>query len=306
MKGFVAEPVSETHHQLGEGPVWDAQRDRLLWIDIALGQVFEGRFANGVVVTTDHHDFPGTVGVVVPAADGQLLVATDVGLVEIGTDGSRRQVGQRLIPDGKSSRLNDGACDPAGRLLVGSLALDDREKEEVLYRLETDGTVTEVDTDLTLSNGLAWTADGNGYYRVDTIPGVIWYRPYDPETGQFGEREELLRIADETPSVVPDGLCVDVDGNLWIAIWGAGQVRCFSPSGDALAVVTVPAPHTSSVAFIGRDRDTLLITTARNELSHDQLTTFPDSGRLFTARVGTRGLPTTPWLGHPERLHQSP
>jgi sugar lactone lactonase YvrE len=302
MKGFVAEPVSDTHHELGEGPVWDAQRDRLLWVDIALGQVFEGRFTNGRVVITDCHDFPGTVGAVVPAADGRLLVAADVGLVEIGSDGARRQVGGRLIPTGRNSRLNDGACDPAGRFLVGSLALDDREGEEVLYRLEKGGTVTEVDSDLTLSNGLAWTADGTGFYSIGTTPGVVWHRPYDPETGHLGEREELLRISDASP----DGMCLDVDGNLWIAIWGAGQVRCFSPSGTQMATVTVPAPHTSSVAFIGPNLDTLLITTARNELTADQLTTFPDSGRLFTARVGTRGLPTTPWLGHPERLHQSP
>jgi sugar lactone lactonase YvrE len=92
-------------------------------------------------------------------------------------------------------------------------------------------------------------------------------------------------------------MCVDQDGNLWIAIWGAGEVRCYSPSGRQQAVVHVAAPHTSSVAFIGEGLDTLLITTAREDLSPAQLVEFPDSGRLFTADVGIRGLPTTPWVG---------
>jgi sugar lactone lactonase YvrE len=88
---------------------------------------------------------------------------------------------------------------------------------------------------------------------------------------------------------------VDTDGNLWVAIWGAGEVRCYTPAGERLATVTVPAPHTSSVAFVGSARDTLLITTARDQLSSVQLDKFPLSGRLFIARVHATGVPTTPW-----------
>jgi len=104
-----------------------------------------------------------------------------------------------------------------------------------------------------------------------------------------------LRIDDGSP----DGLCVDADGNLWIAIWGAGEVRCYTPGGKRLATVDVPAPHTSSVAFVGPARDTLLITTARDELGAQQLAEFPLSGHLFTARPEVAGLPAAPWAGPP-------
>jgi sugar lactone lactonase YvrE len=92
-------------------------------------------------------------------------------------------------------------------------------------------------------------------------------------------------------------MCVDAEGNLWVAIWGAGQVRCFSPDGEPLATVEVAAPNTSSVALVGPNLDTLLITTASEQLSADQLAQYPDSGKLFTAEVGARGLPVPYWSG---------
>jgi len=196
-----------------------------------------------------------------------------------------------VVPAEKDSRLNDGACDPAGRFLVGSLSLGAREREECLYQFGQDGSVAIVDDDLTLSNGLAWSPDGSVLYSVDTTPGVVWQRPYDVATGSAGARSAVVRLGDGSP----DGLCVDTAGNLWVAIWGAGEVRCYSPAGDRLATVTVPAPHTSSVAFVGSARDILLITTARDGLSSVQLDVFPLSGHLFIAHVDATGVPTTPW-----------
>lgn len=180
-----------------------------------------------------------------------------------------------------------------GRFLVGSLALDDRERDEVLVRIESSGLVTTLDDDLTLSNGLAFSVTGDRFYSIDTTPGIVWVRDYDTGTGAFGDRREFLTISDGSP----DGLCADADGNLWIAIWGGGQVRCFSPAGDQLATIEVAAPNVTSVAFIGTDLDILLITTAAEELTASQLEQFPDSGRLFTCRVGVRGLPVPYWSG---------
>jgi sugar lactone lactonase YvrE len=206
---------------------------------------------------------------------------------------SRATVHAELVPEPKVSRLNDGACDPAGRFVVGSMALDARTGEECLYRLEVDRRVTVMDDDLTLSNGLAWSPDGGVMYSVDTIPGVIWARPYNPGTGEWGARSEVLRIA----PAWPDGICVDTDGNLWVAVCRAGEVRCYTPGGERLATVSVPAPQTTSVAFVGPERDTLLITTGTFGLSAAQLDEHPLSGRLFTAHVGAVGLPVAPWSG---------
>lgn len=293
-----AEPVSESAYVLAEGPVWDAARDRLLWVDVVPGRVLTGALRAGAVIETSAVTVDETVGAVVPAASGELLVAGrhDLHLLDGPADGlanglgeARRLVG--VVPAGMRSRLNDGACDPAGRFLVGSLAQDGRTGEECLYRWD-GAEVTTLDDDLTLSNGLAWSPDGTLLYSIDTDPGVVWQRPYDPATGDVGGRTELLRVTDASP----DGMCLDAEGNLWIAVWGAGEVRCYAPDGSQLATVTVAAPHTSSVAFVGPGLDLLLITTARDELSDQQLSDFPDSGRLFLADVGVRGLPVPHWV----------
>jgi sugar lactone lactonase YvrE len=196
----------------------------------------------------------------------------------------------RVLPDDVDSRLNDAAVDPAGRFLVGSMALDGRQGEEVLVRLDPAGCTT-IDADLTLSNGLGWSPAGDRFYSTDTVARVVWVRDYDPTTGVTGPRREVFRTGDG----FPDGLCVDVDGNLWVAIWGRGRVECRTPTGEVLATVAVDAPHTSSVAFAGPDLDVLVITTATDSLTPEKLARHPDSGRLFTARVGAVGLPTAYW-----------
>jgi sugar lactone lactonase YvrE len=287
MSSFDAHPLSSSVHVLGEGPVWDGERQRILWVDIARGEAIEGRLDDGDISIQRTHTREGTVGAVVCRADGGLLIAGAKNLEANGV------VVAELIPPEKGSRLNDGGCDLAGRFLVGSMALDGRTGEECLYRLEHDGTVTVLDDDLWLSNGLAWSPDGATMYSVDSVPGIVWVRDYDVESGGVGPRREWLRVDDATP----DGLCLDVDGNIWLALWGGSQVRCLSPAAEVLATVHVDAPHTTSVAFVGAELDRLLVTTARQGLTEEQLAAHPDSGRLFIADVGARGLPTTPWSG---------
>jgi sugar lactone lactonase YvrE len=293
MQVFTATVASGDRYELGEGPVWDEARERVLWVDINAGTVHSGHLEGGFVTTDTEMRFEETVGTVVCDADGELLVAGARRVYRVVGEG-RVAVRADLVPDAKTSRLNDGACDPAGRFLVGSMALDHRQGEECLYRLEDDGEVTVLDDDLTISNGLAWSPAGDVMYSVDTIPGVVWARAYDPATGACGERTEVVRL---DRGGWPDGLCVDADGNLWVAIWGGGEVRCYTPSGERLATVSVPAPHTTSVAFAGPNRDELLITTATHELPASRLEQYPLSGRLFVAHVGASGLPITPWSG---------
>jgi sugar lactone lactonase YvrE len=287
--------LAATHEsfELGEGPVWDPLRGRLLWVDIAAGTVYEGELdpGSGAVTVTRGLSFDATVGAVAAAADGTLLVAEKSVLTRVDTSGERTRIA-RVFDAGLASRLNDGAVDPAGRFLVGSLALDGRRGEEVLVRLEDDGC-RPIDRDLTLSNGLAWSPDGSRFYSIDTVPGTVWTRAYDPATGRIGTRSALIHFTDGSP----DGMCVDAEGNLWIAVWGRGRVECRTPKGELRCVVNVAAPHTSSVAFAGPGLDVLVITTATQDLTEARREAFPRSGCLFTARVGVRGLPGTYWLG---------
>jgi sugar lactone lactonase YvrE len=289
MRKYTARVASAGVYQLGEGPVWDAQRERILWVDVVAGRVHTGVLRDGTIAESSSTRVDQTVGSVVVAETGALLVAGrhDLHLVDLAGN-QHRVVG--IVPPDKRSRLNDGGCDPAGRFVVGSLAQDGRTGDECLYRWSEQGTDV-LDDDLTLSNGLAWSADGGTLYSIDTQPGTVWQREYDAVTGACGPRDRLMSVRDG----LPDGLCLDLDGNLWIAIWGAGEVRCYRCDGTLLATVEVAAPHTSSVAFVGPDLDVLLITTARGELTDEQLLASPNSGRLFLTEVGTRGQPVPDW-----------
>ncbi|WP_328470844.1 SMP-30/gluconolactonase/LRE family protein [Actinoplanes sp. NBC_00393] len=277
-----ARAASDDSYFLGEGPVWDAVRQRLLWVDVEAGDVHFGALdvSTGLIRHTDRISFEESTGAVAVAEAGDLLVAERGSLTHVHLDGTRTHLA-RVLPEGRPGRLNDGAVDPAGRFLVGSLGGD----REVLVRYE-NGACTTIDDDLTLSNGLAWSPDGGRFYSVDTMTSTVFVRDY-PD----GPRRQLFTVADG----YPDGLCVDSAGDLWLAVWGGSRVEHRSPIGDLLGIVEVNAPHTSSVAFAGPDLDVLVITTATQHLSASDQEAYPDSGRLFTARVGATGLPTPYW-----------
>ncbi len=284
MKTYEAVPASAERFLLGEGPIWDGARERLLWIDIDDGAVLVGRLDGDRVFVEDRLEFAGTVGAVAVGVDGRLLVAASRELVEVDAEGNRSRV-LCLIATDEQRRLNDGKTDPAGRFLIGSCPTAERTGSEWLKRIEHDGSITTIDTGLGLSNGLAWSCNGTRFYSIDSFRHVVWVRDYDPATGAVGERSAFVHIEDG----YPDGMCSDAEDHLWIAVYGRGEVRRFSPDGNLIAVVRVAALQTTSVAFAGPERDVLVITTAGRGLTPEELIKHPDSGRLFTARVGVQG-----------------
>jgi sugar lactone lactonase YvrE len=287
-----ATPATTERFRLGEGPVWDAPRDRLLWVDIEGGAVLVGVLDGGAVTVTERIGFDTMVGAVAVAEDGTLLVAAQERLVIRHPDGTRED-GPRVVPAGEPRRLNDGGTDPAGRFLVGTLSLGAPSEREVLVRLEADGRLTVLDDDLALSNGLAWSTDGRRMFSVDTLRRTVSVRDYDPESGAVGPRRVHLRLE----GGFPDGIAMDAADHLWVAVWGGGEVRRYTPEGTVAERVATGAPNTSSVAFAGDDLGVLVITTATSELGDDQLRAHPGSGRLFTARADVPGLPVAPWQG---------
>lgn len=282
--------ASNESYTLAEGPVWDDANDRVLWVDIPAGTVHVGELSDSTVTVTESHHVDDTVGAVATTKSGDFLVAGHHSTFLLTQKGEVTKIND-LIPEGEHRRLNDGACDPGGRFLIGSLPLDGTLKQESLYQIDPVEGVSIVDRDLSLSNGIAWSPTGDVLYNVDTTPGIVWARSYDPKTGLSGERAVALRVSDGSP----DGICVDEDNNLWVAVWGRGEVRCYTPEGTLRSRVMVPAPHTSSVAFVGPELDRLLITTAKDDLSAEQRSDYPLSGHLFLADVGVRGTPTSSW-----------
>lgn len=283
-------PASAGSYLLAESPLWDPDQARILWVDVLAGAVLEGRLAGSWLEVTRERRYEGMVGAL-GYGSGRILVARQRDLVAEGRDGSRSS-GLRLIPDGVPARTNDGATDPAGRFLVGTTGVGGTTGRQALMRIDPLG-VTVLDDDLGVSNGIGWSPDGSELYHVDTADRLVWVRPYDAASGRAGPRRVWVRFVDARP----DGLGVDALGYVWIAAWGAGEVRRFTPEGVLDQVVALPAPHVSSLAFAGRDLDVLVISTARYGLSKKRLAAAPESGRLFTVATPVPGLPTTPWGG---------
>ncbi|WP_345801626.1 SMP-30/gluconolactonase/LRE family protein [Microbacterium sp. AZCO] len=284
----VAQVATDDTHFLGEGPTWDPIRGRILWVDIMAGVVHAGRLLDdGSIVEDESIRFPDTAGAVAVSASGELVVAGRQALHYRDLDG-QITTGRPLV-DGDERRFNDGKADPAGRFLVGTKGPGG----EVLLRVDPDETAVIIDDDLGLSNGLAWTPDGRRLYSIDTERRCIFVRDYDPATGATGERAVFAQLEHGHP----DGVTMDAEEHLWVAVWGAGTVLRFSPQGEIVGRVSVPVPNTSCPAFAGPGLDTLVITTATEGLSDEDLAASPLSGRLFTIAPGVRGLPPHLWAG---------
>jgi sugar lactone lactonase YvrE len=279
-------------HELSEGPRWDPLTGTVSWVDIVAGRVWRGVVDTDGITVTERLDFPDTVGAAVPSSDGGLLVAAHDRLVAVSPRGQRHSTGA-LIDLARHGRFNDAAVDPAGRLVVGTKGAGPGQGAAALFRLEPDATLTTLRDGFNLANGIGWSPGGDILYAVDSLPGVLWSARYDVDAGEARGWAPLVT----TFGGLPDGLTVDAQGRIWVAVWNAAQVACFAPSGELLRTMAVAAPHVTAVCFVGPRLDRLLITTARDELDEPRRRLFPDSGRLFLADVGAVGLPPRSWSG---------
>jgi sugar lactone lactonase YvrE len=302
-----ATPAAPRPADHGEGPVWDADRQELLWVDITAGRLRRATVSpDGELDELAVHEVGGTVGVAAPAADGGWLLGAGPGFTAVSADGEvsvlvelAGEGGPEQPAGGRPSgtRMNDGGCDRAGRFYAGTMAFDEHPGAGALYRVDLDGTVSTVLDGLTVSNGLGWSPDDRTVYLCDSGAAVVWAFDHDLASGAFGRRRVVLDFSDRPDEGVADGLTVDDEGCLWTALWGGGQVRRYSPDGELLAVVDVPASQTSSCAFAGPGRDLLVISTSAHGLSDDDRAGQPDAGRLFTVRPGMTGPPAFPYRG---------
>ncbi|MGY1739142.1 MULTISPECIES: SMP-30/gluconolactonase/LRE family protein [unclassified Blastococcus] len=309
MQRLTATPAEPSVAEHGEGPRWDAGRSELLWVDISGGLLRRATVGpDGALTEVAAHRGGDTVGAVAPAAGGGWLLAAGGGFTHVAGDGTARVLlelaGEGGTAESGGTRMNDAACDPAGRLLAGTMAFDQRPGAGALYCLDLDGTVRTLRDGLTVSNGLGWSPDGGTLYLADSGPGLLHAVDYDVASGTLGAGRVLLEFGGE-PGVA-DGLTVDDEGCLWTALWGAGQVRRYSPDGELLAVVDVPVEQTSACCFAGPGRDLLVVTTSAEGMSGEDLAAQPGAGRLFTARPGVTGPPASSYRGPLAALRQLP
>ncbi|GGV87682.1 calcium-binding protein [Streptomyces griseoloalbus] len=268
---------------LGEGIRW--VDGRLVCVDILTGRLLTpDEDGTAPLRTLARLDVP--LGAVAPAAGrpGTWIAAAGTGvcLLSSGTDPQWLARPERDAPT--PMRMNDGCADPHGRFWAGSMAYDGTPDAGSLYRVGPDGTVTRVLGGLTVPNGPAFDRDGTTMYLADSARGIVRRHPVDPRDGGLGPGEEFARA--ETGS--PDGMAVDAEGALWVAVWGAGEVRRYRPDGTLDTVLRLPVAQPAGVCLGDDDRRTLYVTTARVGLAAPG----PLDGAVFRGRVDVPGLPT--------------
>ncbi|MVU83491.1 SMP-30/gluconolactonase/LRE family protein [Nocardia sp. ET3-3] len=287
--------------RLCEGPVWDPRTRQLLWVDIRAGLIHRATLTDGLTPDLKHQatlSLTPPVSAVLPCASGRLLATMGDTIVSIdgaaeewdaGSDGPTLGpvVAVAFPTDGVYRRFNDAKVDPRGRVLAGTMVPSGAPRTAALYRLDPDGTLITLRTGVTISNGLGWSPDGRTLYYADSPTHRVDAFDYDLDTGTLGEARPFAHFEDGEP----DGLTVDAEGNVWVAVWGAGQVRGFDPAGSLRTTIEVGPSQVSSCTFAGPALDVLVITTAaENEAAEEAF-----AGRLFTCVPGTTGLPMTPF-----------
>jgi sugar lactone lactonase YvrE len=271
--------------ELAEGPVWDASRGLLRWVDILAGHVHALDPATGAQARFDVGLPVGTVGL---TRSGRLVLALVDGFALADHDGQRLARLPGFATDRTLVRFNDGKPDPWGNFCAGTMAWADKGGPPCsLYRLSPDGTVTELLGDVSLSNGLDWSDDRKAFYYADSNTGGVDRFDSDPETGALVGRRRFVSVE----GGVPDGLTLDAGGCVWLAAWGSGELHRYTPDGRLDAVVRLPARQVTSAAFGGNDLGTLYITTAREGFSPAQVREEPHAGDIFACTPGVTGRP---------------
>jgi len=286
---IAAEILLDVRADLGEGPIWHPERRLLSWVDLYEGVVnwlaLDGTAGASVGVGR-------RVGSAVPTSDGALMLATDEGFLRLEDDGTTALIA--AVEADKNSFLNDGKCDALGRLWAGTIGVGEdglaTAAGGALYRLDVDGSVTCVLPATTLSNGMDWSLDGDTFFYVDSGTGTVDAFDFNLTDGALRRRRAIIEIPAEQGFA--DGICLDVDGCIWAAVWGASEVRRYTPAGVLDRRVPLPVSQPTSVIFAGENLDVLVITSASHLLSETQRAEQPHAGSLFCCRPGVSGART--------------
>lgn len=268
---------------LGEGVTWDAATRRLLWLDI------DGRELHLLSEAGEHEVRPlaDATSVVVPTVDGRLLAVSGLRVGYLGEDGAMGRVIAELPADG-DGRANDGRCDPFGRLWVGTVDRSGSNRGG-LFCVDASGRVRRVRDGRALSNGVDWSPDGSRCYHVDSLHRTVDEITLDAAGMPTGERT-LARF-----ETMPDGISVDSEGGIWVALWDGGAVVRLTPEGRVERSIEVPGGWITSCAFGGRDLRTLYVTSANVDLDAERAAKFPSAGSLFRCTPGVAGRGYTPF-----------
>jgi sugar lactone lactonase YvrE len=235
------------------------------------------------------------VGAVIPRRRGGLLLAVRDGIAVVSENGDGFEVRVPVEREISGNRMNDAKCDATGRVFAGTTAFDFAPGAGALYRIDADWSCEAVIEGVTTSNGTAWSPDGSRLYFIDSATQGVDVFDYDLRSGSLGNGERLVTI--DRASGIPDGMTVDGEGNLWIACFGGGRVRCYSPTGDQIGEIRFPVSQVTSCAFGGPEYSELYVTSASYRMTRQQREQEPLAGATFVCRPGVAGVPASTFAG---------
>lgn len=276
----IENPLINCENVLGECPLWDPRRQSLFWIDIDQGLLYQYQPSSlGLQV----HQIGQKLGCIALTDTDQLLLATEFGFAFYQPGDAIPENFLDVIPKGLGEMFNDGKVSPGGEFWVGSKGTRGTAK---LYRLDPDLSVDAVIEKISISNGIGWSLNGKFFFHTDSLDHAIYRHTLQ------GKELTHKKVFYTPPEGTPDGLTIDADGNLWIAIWDGGRVVQLSPEGEELAQILLPVSRPTSVAFGGADMRTLYITSASVDLTDKEKSAQPHAGALFSILLDISGLPS--------------
>ena len=289
-----AELLLDAKATLGEGPIWDPREQALWWIDIEEHLLHRLDPLSGENVS---FDVGQRIGTVVPRAAGGLMLAIEKGFAAFDPESGKLDV--LVDPEAHlpQNRFNDGKCDPAGRFWAGTLEILEQDMTAgTLYCLHADGHVEPRVANVGVPNGIVWTSDKQTMFFIDTPTLRVDAFDYDNETGQIANRRPAVELPEGMG--FPDGMAIDAEDKLWVALWDGWCVARFDPlTGALMEKIDVPVSQVTACCFGGPELSELYITTARCGLEAEALNAQPLAGGLFRARPGVRGAASVSFAG---------
>ncbi|WP_290798532.1 SMP-30/gluconolactonase/LRE family protein [Flavihumibacter sp. UBA7668] len=273
--------------QLGESPLWHAGRKSCFWVDIEGRSFYEGNWEQGNIC---RWQMDSRVSLLIEGERNQLILGIQGGVVYFNLQSGRINWVTKLDTNWAGYRCNDGGSDAKGRIWVSTIDLAHREGKGSLYLVYPDGGFEKKLSGLSIPNGMVWSPDNKRLYFVDSITREVYSYLYEHKNSDLTLEKAVIRIPPDKG--LPDGMAMDSEGMLWVALWGGFGVGRFNPAtGEMLSFVEVPAPQVSSCAFVGEHLNLLMITTARTGLDASTLQQYPNSGHVFIVNPGVTGAP---------------
>ena len=275
--------TAQTPSTLGEGSAWWSSIHRLVTVDIAEGRI---KYFDPTNDDERVEDIGGKLSAVIPRRSGGKVVAVGHELRAYDGNGEP-DTSWQVEADIPLNRFNDCRSDRVGRIWAGTMSTERVPDQAALYRLDPDGTLTRELAPTTLSNGLGWSVHGNQMYFIDSTTYRVDVFDYDESAGHLSNRRIFAQIAPDDG--LPDGLTVDRDGGVWVALFGGGAVRRYSRDGELTHHIPLPVTNPTCPAFGGESLDTLFVTSARIKLNSAQLRAEPAGALLAIPHLGFQG-----------------